>query len=58
MKNQDIRQEIRESGFKYWQVAEMFGTSPGWFSCLLRNELSDDKKARIRTAIAELKAGE
>lgn len=57
MNNQDIRQEITESGLKYWQVADKIGLTDGNFSRLLRFELSDEKKEKIRSAIAELKAG-
>ncbi len=58
MNNQDIRQEITQSGFRYWQVADKLGMNDGNFSRLLRFELPDEKKAKIRCAIAELKAGE
>ena len=58
MKNQDIRQEIRQAGLYMWQVAEKIGLNDGNFSRLLRRELSDKRKAQIRAAIAELKAGE
>ena len=57
MNSQDIRQEITESGLKYWQVADKIGLTDGNFSRLLRFELSDEKKEQIRSAIAELKAG-
>lgn len=58
MNNQDIRQEITASGFRYWQVADKLGMNDGNFSRLLRFELPDEKKEKIRSAIAELKAGE
>ena len=58
MKNQDIRQEVKDAGLKLWQIAEALGMNDGNFSRMLRRELSDVQKAQIRDIIAELKAGE
>lgn len=58
MKNQDIRNEVKESGLKLWQIAEKLGINDGNFSRMLRKELSDEKKAEIRAIIEELKGGE
>ena len=57
MANQDIRNEIKESGLYKWQIAERIGMNDGNFSRLLRRELSDEKKTLIRSAIKELKEG-
>lgn len=54
MKNLDIRNEIANSGLKYWQVAEGIGVSDGAFSRLLRHELPDEKKEEIRAAIQQI----
>ena len=58
MKNLDIRSEIMGAGLKLWQVADGLGITDATFSRKLRHELPDDKKAEIRTIIAELSAGE
>lgn len=58
MKNQDIRQEVKEAGLHLWQIAEGLGMTDGNFSRLLRHELPEEKKSRIRTIISELKDGE
>ena len=58
MKNQDIRNEVTNAGLKLWQIAEKLGINDGNFSRMLRNELSDEKKAEIRAIIEELKDGE
>ena len=55
MRNSDIREEIADNWVKYWQVAEVLGLSDGGFSRLLRHELSEEKKAEIRTAIKKAK---
>lgn len=54
MKNADIREEIRQSGLCFWQVAEQYGCADTTFSKKLRHELPNEEKAKIRMAIAEL----
>ena len=56
--NQDIRNEIKEAGLFLWQIAEKVGISDTRFSVHLRHEFSPEKKAKIRSIIAELKAEE
>ncbi len=55
MCNTDIRNTIKQSGLKQWQVAEAYGLSEGNFCRMLRRELSDDKKQRVYEAIEALK---
>ena len=57
MKNQDIRQEVKDAGLKLWQIAEGLGMYDGNFSRMLRKELSEEKKVQIRQIISDLKAG-
>ena len=57
MKNQDIRQETKQAGLHLWQIAEGLGITDGNFSRLLRHELPEEKKDRIRKIILELKEG-
>jgi predicted XRE-type DNA-binding protein len=56
--NKDIRQEIKQSHLKMWNVAEKLGIQDSYFSRMLRHELPPDEKDKIRTAITELKEGE
>lgn len=51
LKNLEIRNKINESGIKYWQVAKHLGIHYGAFSVMLREELSDRKKAEVYLAI-------
>ncbi len=57
-KNNDIRQEIANAELYLWQVAEVIGVNDSNFSRMLRRELPEEKKNRIRKAIKELKRGE
>lgn len=54
MKNQDIRNEVKAAGLKLWQIAEELGMYDWAFSRLLRHELSEEKKAEIRSIISKL----
>ena len=56
--NQDIRNEIKEAGLCFWQIAEKVGISDTRFSVKLRHEFSPEEKAKIRSIIAELTAEE
>ena len=51
MRNQDIRQEIKDSGIRFWIVAEKMGISDVTFSRRLRKELPDSEKQKIREII-------
>lgn len=57
MNNKDIRKIIKESGVKYWQIAEKMNINDGNFSRRLRKELSMEEKNRIMSIIKELKEG-
>nr|DAW80311.1 MAG TPA: putative AraC family transcriptional regulator [Caudoviricetes sp.] len=55
MKNIDIRQYALEKRVKLWEVSEKMGYShESAFSRLLRHELTEDKKQKIRAIIDEL----
>ena len=54
MKNKDIRAAIADAGLRMWQVAEALNIADTTFCRKLRRELSDDDKARVYAAIAEL----
>ena len=53
--NADIRKEAEIAGVKMWQIAAKLGIHQCTFSTWLRFELSDELKAQIRDAIAEIK---
>ncbi len=45
--NQDIRDALKISGVKLWELAEKVGLSPNYFSTKLRRELDDDDKNKL-----------
>ena len=51
MNNIEIREAIKESGFKQWQIADMIGIADTTFCRMLRRELPEDKKQEILTAM-------
>lgn len=51
MNNIEIREAIKESGFKHWQIADMIGIADTTFCRILRRELPEDKKQEILTAM-------
>lgn len=53
--NSDIRKEISSAGLRLWQVADALGMHDSNFSRLLRKELSEKDRDRIRQAILSLK---
>lgn len=53
--NQTIRNEIKEAGLNYWQVAEKIGITAGTFTVWLRTPLTDTRKKRTKNAINKLK---
>lgn len=55
--NEDIRNEIKESGLKKWHIAYKLGIADTTFSVKLRRELSTEDKNRIREIIKELREG-
>ena len=54
MHNTTIRDAIKNSGVRYWQVAERYGCSDGSFSRKLRRELPESEKQRVLAAIKSL----
>lgn len=52
--NADIRKEAETAGVKLWQIAAKLGIHHCTFSVWLRQEMSDEQKAQVRTAIKEL----
>jgi len=54
VRNLDIRTEIKEAGLKLWQIADALGIDDSRLSKMLRYELSDHEKAKIRTIVETL----
>ncbi len=57
MKNQEIRQAIKESRIMQYEIAEQMGISEYTLCKWLRKELTAEQRERIYTAIAEIRAG-
>lgn len=54
MSNIDIKSFAKESGVMHWQIADKLGMHDSNFSKMLRHELPEDEKAKIRSVIKEL----
>jgi phage antirepressor YoqD-like protein len=52
--NQEIRNAIKASGVKQWQVAKQCGVTEYTFIRWLRDELSEERKKAIYAAIEAL----
>ena len=55
--NENIRNEIQESGLTYWQVAEEIGIASTTLSVWLRTPLNSRRLSRVNNALKELKKG-
>ena len=55
MSNIEIREAIKESGLRHWQIADMIGVADTTFCRMLRRELPEDKKQEILTVIQAAK---
>ena len=54
MSNCDIREALRKSGVKQWELAERYGLSASWFTVKLRKELSSEEKYKLFTLIQQI----
>lgn len=54
MRNQDIRDTIKNAGLKMWEVAEAYGIADSNFSRKLRYELSSADRSKIIDIIDRL----
>lgn len=54
MCNKKIRNDIKEMGFKHWQIAKVIGISPSTFCVWLRDELTGERLEHVQKAIEEL----
>lgn len=55
MQNIEVRNAIKNSGLKYWQVADALNVSDSTFTKWLRKELDPEKKVAVMKAIDKLK---
>ena len=53
--NTEIREEIKRSYLKYWEVADRLNISAVTFTVWLRHELPKEKKQLVLNAIRDLK---
>lgn len=58
MKNKDIRQEAKGANVKLWQIADNLGIADTNFSKMLRKELSENQKEKIRYIIKNFRKEE
>jgi hypothetical protein len=55
MPNADLREIIRKSRIRYWEIARKLDMAPSNFSCMLQKELSPEKKSEILEVVEILK---
>jgi predicted XRE-type DNA-binding protein len=53
--NEDLKNVIKESRIRQWEIAQKLGMADSNFSKLLRTELSNEKKTEILKVIEDLK---
>ena len=56
MENMEIRNRVKETGIKLWEVAYRYGVNDGNFSRKLRKELPEEERMRILRIIDEIAA--
>ncbi|MDE7205188.1 MAG: hypothetical protein K2O91_25545 [Lachnospiraceae bacterium] len=56
MRNKEIKEYIKSRNVPMWRVAECLGIADSSFSRMLRYEISEEKKSRIRAIADELAA--
>ncbi len=52
--NDDIRLYAGARGVKLWQIAAALGIPDGWFSKLLRQPLSEEKRTEVKRIVDEI----
>ena len=55
MKNRELRNAIKESGIKHWQIADALKITEGTFCKMLRYELKPTEREMILQTVSELK---
>ncbi len=54
VRNKDIRRAMAVKGLRQWEVAEKVGYNSKYFSLLLNQQLGEEVKNKIMTAIEEM----
>ena len=54
VKNQDIREALKKSGVKHWELAESYGVSASWLSVKLRKEMTSEEKLKMLDCIQQI----
>ncbi len=52
--NQDIRDALKKSNVKQWELAERFGLSANYFVMKLRKELPESEKIKMFSLIQKI----
>lgn len=52
--NMDLREYARKKKVPFWRIAEKYGLADSNFSRMLRHELTENEKARIKLIVDEL----
>ena len=58
MKNLKIREALKETGLKYWELAKLLGISDGTLCRRLREELPEEEQRRIIDMIRQNGGGD
>ena len=56
--NEVVREQIKKSRVRQWEIARVLGKTDSDFSRMLRTELSEAMKAKILAAIARIRSEE
>lgn len=54
-RNAELKELIRKSGLRYWQLAEIVGVSDITIGRWLRSKITPEQKARIEKAVEDFK---
>ncbi len=54
MRNKEIREALKKSGVRYWELADRLGMSQCWFSVKLRKEFTSEEKEKMLSVIQEI----
>lgn len=54
MRNLDVRQKVKTSGVRYWQIAERLGIAAETLCRWMRKEFDDERKQLVLNAIDEI----
>ena len=58
MRNKELREIIKQSGFKHWEIADALGVNEGTLCRMLRYELEEPARKKVLDAITKMRKGE